>query len=46
MKRCLAYITKIILPDHYSLLYTVYILFQLKRGDTTRNFNIQKCLHL
>jgi len=32
MKRCLAYITKIILPDYYSLLYTVYMPFPVKEG--------------
>jgi len=28
----------------YSLLYALYILFLIKDGDTTRNFNINKCL--
>jgi len=28
------------------LLYAAYILFLVKDGDTTRNINIHKCLHL
>jgi len=31
---------------YYSLLYAVFILLLVKEGDTTRNFNINNCLHL
>jgi len=33
-------------PIGYITCYAVYILFLVKDRDTTRNFNVYKCLHL